>query len=63
MRIIILSEDSDTTVIAVRHAFQISATFGRTLLEIVAAVDSKLKFYMHCGISELVSIDVFRIAH
>ena len=49
LRIIISSEDTDTTVIAVRHAFQIAATFGRTL-ETAAAVDSKLKFRIHCGI-------------
>jgi hypothetical protein len=62
LRIIISSEDTDTTVIAVSHAFQIAATFERTL-ETVAAVDSKLKFCIYCGIPELALIDVFQIAH
>jgi len=62
LRIIISIDDADTAVIAGRHAFQIAATFGRAL-ETVAAVDSKLKFCIHCGIPDLVPINVFQIAH
>jgi hypothetical protein len=62
LRIIISTEDTYTAVIAVRHAFQIAATFGRAL-ETVAAVDSKLKFCIQCGIPDLVPINVFQIVH
>jgi hypothetical protein len=62
LRIIISIDDTVTAVIAGRHAFQIAATFGRAL-ETVAAVDSKLKFCIQCGIPDLVPINVFQIAH
>ena len=59
LRIIIPIDDTDTAVIAGRHAFQIAATFGRAL-ETVAAVDSKLKFCIQCGIPDLDPINVFQ---
>ena len=62
LRIIIASEDTDTMVIAVRHALQVAAIFGNTLVT-AATSDSKLKFCIHLEKAENALIDIFKIAH
>ena len=61
-RIIVASEDTDTTVIAVRHASEIAAKLSISVQD-AASVDSNVKFCVQCGIAELELLDIFQIAN
>jgi hypothetical protein len=61
-RIIVASEDTDTTVIAVRHASEIAAKLSISVQD-AASVDSNVKFCVQCGIAELELLDIFSIAN